>query len=402
MKERTRVLVSIAHYLPGLKFGGPISTIANLVEHLGDEFDFHILTSDHDYRQGTPYPGIVRDEWVTVGKSQVFYSSAKYIDPFGIAKTIAKVEYDILYLNSFFHPEFTIAPLIARRMGLLPHKPCVLAPRGELALAALAIRGVKKRAYIELVRTLKIYSGLRWQASSNFEAEDIGRVMGRDAGEVVIAANLPKTTRAPHFRSDAPKSGNGLRVVLLARISQMKNVEFALEVIKNSPIPIEFDIWGTIESQEYWVRCHNIIAQMPVHVRVNYCGEALRQDVERTLSEYDIMFMPSLGENYGHVIAEALAVGTPVLISDRTPWRNLAREGVGWDIALEGGVVPFVEALVEAHRRKQVDGIGWRCVVLDYANRTLVDPSVVSANRVLFSDDTFENCSTRGNRISSP
>ena len=35
------------------------------------------------------------------------------------------------------------------------------------------------------------------------------------------------------------------------------------------------------------------------------------------------------------MIAEALCAGLPILISDRTPWRNLQQEGIGWDLALD-------------------------------------------------------------------
>lgn len=44
--------------------------------------------------------------------------------------------------------------------------------------------------------------------------------------------------------------------------------------------------------------------------------------------------MPAQGENYGHVIAEALCAGVPILIADTTPWRNLEEQGIGWDLSL--------------------------------------------------------------------
>ena len=46
-------------------------------------------------------------------------------------------------------------------------------------------------------------------------------------------------------------------------------------------------------------------------------------------------FFPTLGENYGHVIYEALDSGCPVLISDQTPWRGLSEVGAGWDLPLD-------------------------------------------------------------------
>ena len=52
-------------------------------------------------------------------------------------------------------------------------------------------------------------------------------------------------------------------------------------------------------------------------------------------------------ENYGHSIVEALLCGTPVLISDSTPWRGLEAEGVGWDLPIADEAA-FVRALREA------------------------------------------------------
>jgi glycosyltransferase involved in cell wall biosynthesis len=47
------------------------------------------------------------------------------------------------------------------------------------------------------------------------------------------------------------------------------------------------------------------------------------------------MLLPTLGENFGHSIIEALSAGLPVIISNRTPWKNLMVEGVGADLPLE-------------------------------------------------------------------
>ena len=48
----------------------------------------------------------------------------------------------------------------------------------------------------------------------------------------------------------------------------------------------------------------------------------------------NILF-PTLGENYGHVILEAMMASCPVVISDRTPWLDLEKNNVGYSIPLE-------------------------------------------------------------------
>ena len=66
----------------------------------------------------------------------------------------------------------------------------------------------------------------------------------------------------------------------------------------------------------------------------------------------DLLFLPTAGENFGHAIQEALAAGCPVLISDRTRWRDLAPKGVGWDLPLSAPD-RFVAVLREDGRHGQ-------------------------------------------------
>jgi glycosyltransferase involved in cell wall biosynthesis len=59
------------------------------------------------------------------------------------------------------------------------------------------------------------------------------------------------------------------------------------------------------------------------------------EEVAETLEAHDLLLFPTHGENYGHVVLEALTAGCPVIVSDQTPWRGLAGLGVGWDIPLD-------------------------------------------------------------------
>lgn len=56
--RRLRVLVCVPHYLPGMKAGGPIRSLGHLVEHLGEEFEFSLLTADRDLGDTRPYPNV--------------------------------------------------------------------------------------------------------------------------------------------------------------------------------------------------------------------------------------------------------------------------------------------------------------------------------------------------------
>ena len=72
------ILIFTAFYLPGYRGGGPIQTIANMVDCLSDDFDFRIVTSDRDLGDSNSYPNVVVDDWNSVGKAMVFYISSNY------------------------------------------------------------------------------------------------------------------------------------------------------------------------------------------------------------------------------------------------------------------------------------------------------------------------------------
>lgn len=97
---------------------------------------------------------------------------------------------------------------------------------------------------------------------------------------------------------------------------------------------VEFDIYGPIESSDYWVRCLSIIERLPENIIVNYRGELEYHQVMETLRHYDLFLLPTKNENYCHAIVEALSTGCPVMISTQTPWHHLASFSAGWSFDL--------------------------------------------------------------------
>jgi glycosyltransferase involved in cell wall biosynthesis len=329
-----QVLVVHAHYLPGYKAGGPIRSLANMVDRLGDEFLFRVLTSDRDLLDSSPYPGIESDSWHAVGKAQVWYLSRRSASLGHLYRSLRAINADVLYLNSVFSPVFTIQLLMLRRVGLLGAVPFVLQPRGELCPGALAIKARKKRAYLSLARSSGLYDDILWHASTEYEASDIRREFGSHA-RVVIAPNLPGRTEPPSAaRPRREKTAGALKIAFLSRISRKKNLHGALRLLHGLHGAVRFNIYGPIEDEEYWAECQRLIGQLPPNVQVCYHGAVPPDQVGPALSESHLFFLPTLGENYGHVILEALAAGCPVLLSDLTPWRDLEQRGVGWDLPL--------------------------------------------------------------------
>lgn len=381
---KPRVLTLVRHYLPGYKSGGPVRTIANMVEHLGDEIEFCLVNADRDALDEIPYPGVVVDAWNAVGKAQVWYCSPLWRSAGMLARLINDTPHDVLYLNSFFDPVFAVRPLVDRLLGRLPSRPLILAPRGEFSPGALKLKRWKKEPYRWLARLSGICRDITWHASSAYETADIRRAIGAPAERVVVAPDLPPLPGSDALSGAATVvKGGPLRVTFLSRITPKKNLDFALRVLARLRVPAQFNIYGPVRSDGYWQRCQQLIGSLPSHVTAQYHGAVEPARIPAIMAEHDLFFLPTLGENYGHVIAEALAAGTPVLIADTTPWRGLEQLGVGWDLPLDSEEA-FAERIELCAGLDSGEWWQWRASVQAYARRRLTDPQLVDANRRLF------------------
>ena len=380
-----KILLLVGNYLPGFKSGGALRSTVNMVERLGDEFEFWIITSDRDIGDTSGYSRVNKNKWNIVGKAKVFYLSPTDSTIWNISKIINNTEHDILYLNSFFNPVFTIYPLIARRLNKLPNKPVIVATRGEFAKGALSIKKWKKIIYIMFSNVLRLYKKVFWQASSEFEAIDIRRVMKSYSPQVHVAPNIPKYLNLNHLSSDirVKKNENLLKICFLGRIAPVKNLDYALRVLSKLDLPINFDIYGPKEDKKYWDLCTEIIDLLPKSIDVNYMGPIENESVNDMFCKYDLFFLPTKGENFGHVILESMSAGTPILIADTTPWRNLEEHGVGWDIPLSSPN-EFENAIEKMFQLDEKEYLKMRNSVRNYAEKVTNDVSILNQSKELF------------------
>ena len=318
---KPKVLILVSHYLPGFRAGGPIVSVSNLVAELSADFDFVIVTRDRDIHDQQPYPQYPSGRWHETPAGMVYYASQPEFRFDRLCRLISSTPHDILFLNSFFDTRLSVLPLLARRLGLIPRKKLLIAPRGEFAPSALKLKSWKKLPYLRTARAARLIDGAVWMASSSLEANQVRSVFGVEDLKIQIASDLPR--HLPSVRSTFAQNSNigePLRVVFLSRISPMKNLDFALRVLAQTNINVVFDIFGPIEDAEYWSLCKKLIGAHGPCIKANYYGAIEPDKVFATLGRYDLFFLPTRGENFGHVIIEALLAGTPVLISDRTSW----------------------------------------------------------------------------------
>lgn len=392
MKQDKKLIILsfIGNYLPGYKAGGIIRNIANTTDHLCGVFEYLIVTKDRDLGDDLPYVDIKPNKWLSFKNTSIRYLTPNKLGFCSIVKLINTTKHDVIFLNGFFDL-FAIKVLIYRFLSFRKFKPVIVAPYGEFAWASLSQKYPKKRLFIKFVKILGLYNNVIWRASSIYERDDIVKVMNVNINDIHITGDLPPINSNMDFSkiiSNYEPSDEYLKITFLSRISKEKNLDYAIKILAKVKSRIVFDIYGPTENKDYWNECRSLISSLPNNIEVNYKGNVKGELVLDIFSQYDLFLFPTGGEAYGNVIAESLTVGTPVLISTETPWRNLKDDGLGWDVNLNE-LDTFVE-IIESFKLLTIDQkINFRKNVRNKIVEKINDPFVLQSNIDLINNSVI-------------
>lgn len=322
-----KIAIFTSFFAPAFLGGGPVQTLTAMLENSPQEFESAVITSNKDMGRDEALD-VVSDRWVPYNSSIVYYAQPNVLWSLLRAMRATRAwRPDAIYVNSFFDPRFSILPQLIFRFGILRPEIFVIAPRGEFNIGALQIRPAKKMRFIRFFKLAGLARKVVWHASSAVEAEEIRLLFGIRS-KVIIREN---DTRLPSSASDlrADNTVGALRVVSLSRLAPKKGVDTLLEGLGAVSDSIVLDVIGPAEDEEYARRCHRLAEQLPSNIDVNFLGPVPHGVIREKLSAYDVMACPTKGENFGHVIAEALSVSCPVICADVTPWTARLAEGGG-------------------------------------------------------------------------
>lgn len=341
-----KILILAGYYTPSVKGGGPIQSIQNLVNNLSGKYEFYIVANDRDLGDKSPFENIETDVWIDKTIEKIYYTNYKNMNLSKLRKVInVSEDFDVLYLNSFFNFRVSIVPILLNKIKVLNINKVIVAPRGNLSIGALTSKNWKKTFYIKLSIFFKLYKGVVWHATAKEEKKEIKSFFGENS-EVTIANNLTSNYSDLNFNLYKNKDKGYLDLVFISRIHPKKHLLFALNLLNEIEGIINFNIYGPIEDEKYWNECKVVIKSLPSNININYQGILNHNQVINVFQNHHVFLFPTLGENFGHVISEALMGGCLLIISDQTPWRNLENEKIGWDIELNNKI-KFVHSIQE-------------------------------------------------------
>lgn len=374
MSNKKTILVFIDWYYPAYKAGGPITSCVNLINALKNHFHFKVYTSCFDYLEKTPLQNIQIDTWSMADGVQVFYASPKKQKPKYIKQCIQTQAHNLLWINGIFSPKFSILPLIYRDKNV----PCIVSARGMLGNNVLQFKPQKKKAFLKVSRWMNWYKGVIFHATNEGEKNDIQQII--TSNKIIVVPNVPKQPEA-QITSVIKEKGE-LKLLMVARIAYEKNTLFAIQALQDVRGKVQLDIVGSVYDAEYFETCKGAVLKLPSNVRVNFLDSKSPTEILSLYQEYHAFYLPTLGENFGHAIAESLSYGLPNIISDKTIWRDLESQKAGYDLPLEE--VVFKEKLEHLIQMDEQEFEAWRGGAKNYYQNKVNWPAIVEQNINLF------------------
>ncbi|MDW8168851.1 MAG: glycosyltransferase [Acidobacteriota bacterium] len=258
-------------------------------------------------------------------------------------------QFDLIHVYGVRDFLSTIVCWAARRRGL----PYIVEPMGMLLPVGRSLW--KKRMYDRLFGRTLLTHAARVIATAAQEAEE-AIAWGIPREKIVVRRNgldLSEFDPLPPrgmFRAHLG-IGEDERVVLyLGRLAVKKNVPLLIEAFAEVQLPnARLLIIGPDDGDGTRAAIERTIARMEIRNSVHVLEPLYGRERVSALVDADVLVLPSMHENFGNVVAEALVCGTPVIVTNRCGVASLVEGRTG--LVIE----PEKESLKSALRRMLQD-----------------------------------------------
>lgn len=253
----------------------------------------------------------------------------------------------LIHIHGVWHFEFFIYLLVAKFLGIR----ILISPHGCFGEWAISSKWFKKRVALYSYQGLSIALSNGLVANSSLELNDLlkrfpDKKVYKIRNGVDVANYLLEGTkqisRAGRFTSQ------GVNFLFLSRLSPVKGVELLLHAWKvafGTGSKHKLSIAGEGEAK-YVTSLRQLARALSLENSVEFIGSVSGPRKRKSFASADVFVLPSYGENFGIVVAEALLNKLPVITTNKTPWVALATESMGWIVDCE--VDSLAEALANA------------------------------------------------------
>jgi glycosyltransferase involved in cell wall biosynthesis len=354
-----RILFLKSFFYPSKQYGGSVESSWNFCRRfVATGHEVRVLTTDADGigRLPLPYRGFSITEGVPIFYGARLLRSKASV---GFMRELPRLTRwaEVVHIDMVYEWFFPLATSMAKTRGL----PVVVSPRGTLMGEARRQKAVKKKLYEVAILRRALQKVDMFHVTSRVEAADLGTwfhgaPIAMIPNGVEVPAVLPERgqTRPPYL-------------LYLGRLDRYKRVERIMMAFGGTPAvggqgtragggPWTLVIAGDGEPS-YRRELERVAVAAGVGERMRFVGHIAAGEKARLLAQAEFVVQAPNPENFGNVVAEALAHGTPALVGKGLPWERLDREGCGF------WVDDSEEALADGMRRLMALSPEERCAM---------------------------------------
>ena len=307
--------MKIIHFVTSIdrSMGGVSMYMQLLAKELGRLVDLTVVTcmTEHPLRLDN-----CRVVYMLLPLSGVFKFRRQWI------KVLEAERPDIVHINGIWMLQTWIAQREALRMGV----KTLITTHGMLEPWILGRHRLKKEIALALFQKRALREAAALVATADSERTNIRR-LGYNANVEVVTIGLDVDS-VMLKTSWKPKRN----ILFMSRVHVKKCIELLLDAVSVLGSELKgFDVIIAGEGDACYVEAlKGKVAAVGLDDMVRFVGGVYGEDKWNLLRRADVFVLPTSSENFGIVIAEALACGTPVITTKGAPWNDLETWHCGW------------------------------------------------------------------------
>ena len=316
-----KIFFPIGAFYPS-QLGGPNNTVYWMTKALVNKgVDVEIVTTHRGVAEDS---GIKLNDWIDLGYGKIKYLRVLHrLLPVRLYYNSLKpiMRSDIIHLTSLFYS----GSLIIALTSLLLKKQIVWSVRGELSPSALKFKSPFKAVILKVIKSIS--RRITFHGTSAVEIDHIESCFGISTRSVLIPnyMELPK----PILYNEERKY-----FLFLGRIHAIKALDNLIKALFKSDKFMKSDFYFKIAGEDrndFGDKLKKLISELNLESKVQFEGFVYRDmDKQELLAKSYFLILPSHTENFGNVVIESLAQGTPVIASKGTPWESLENKKSGY------------------------------------------------------------------------
>jgi len=332
----------VTHVVAGLhpRFGGPSRTVVHLTEALANQPGLNVALVAQSHI-GDPTVAAATERVVR----HMVESRSSWALKLGLPvrdeldKMAQSRAPQLIHGHGIWLPVNHWTAHASRRHGV----PLIIQPRGMLEPWALKHKAWKKQLAMVLFQRRDLQTARLFVATAESEYDSL-----RQAGVRQPVAVIPNGVEFQAIPAEKPQHDEATpkTALFLSRVHPKKGLLKLIDAwARVAPMGWRLKLAGPNEGG-HLAEVMGLARQLGIEESVEYVGEVDGAEKAKLYVEADLFVLPTFSENFGVVVAEALAHGLPVITTRGAPWSDLQTYGCGWWVDI--GVEPLVRALREA------------------------------------------------------